>query len=65
MSGAPSPNRSTSEVRVAKTFTAEIVLHVEDGASAEANNDLMEHQIKEELKLIRKHTDFENITLED
>ncbi|WP_020007367.1 hypothetical protein [Salinicoccus albus] len=66
MNGAPGPHRSTTEVRVKRMITAEIVVHMEDGASAEENNDLIEYQIKQAEKDLNYGSSyFENIKVED
>lgn len=62
--GASSPHRSQSEVKICRTLSVELTVATEDGASAAANNDYIEQQVKDEVKRIRKHTDFENIRVE-
>ena len=63
--GASSPGRSQSETRIKVMLNAEIVVSTEDGASAAANNDYINQQIKQaERDLNACSSGFERIKVE-
>lgn len=65
MAGASSPHRTQSETRIKVMLNAEIVVSTEDGASAAANNDYINQQIKQaERDLNACSSGFERIKVE-
>lgn len=61
---ASSPYRSQSEMTIKLMVEAELTVATEDYASIPANNDYMAHQIEEQMRDVRRHTDLKNIRWE-